>query len=60
MALETFLQLPPVVAALVSLPAFPVGVNPIRLQRTVSAMIQIGILSPRFRGFDIRSMIYTG
>jgi len=59
-ALETFLNLPPVVVALVSLPAFPQGVNPIRLQRTVSAMLQFGMLSQKYRGFDIRSMIGTG
>jgi NitT/TauT family transport system substrate-binding protein len=59
-ALETFLHLDPVAASLVSLPAFPVGVNPIRLQRTVDAMLQFGMLSQRFRHFDIRSMIGTG
>jgi NitT/TauT family transport system substrate-binding protein len=58
--LQTFLHLPPVVAALVSLPAFPQGVDPVRLQRTVSAMLHFGLLSPRFRKFDIRSMIYRG
>jgi NitT/TauT family transport system substrate-binding protein len=59
-ALETFLHLPPVVVALVSLPAFPQGVDPVRLQRTVSAMLQFGILSPQFRDFNIKSMIYHG
>lgn len=58
--LETFLHLPAVAAALVSLPAFPQGVDPVRLQRTVSAMLHFGILSPRFRNFDIRTMIYHG
>ena len=59
-ALETFLQLPPVAASLVSLPAFPQGVNAIRLQRTVDAMIEFGLLSQQFRAFSIKSMIYTG
>jgi len=59
-AIETFLHLPPVVAALISLPAFPDGVNPVRLQRTVSAMLQFGVLGPEFRNFNIRSMIYNG
>jgi NitT/TauT family transport system substrate-binding protein len=58
--LETYLHLPPVTAALVSLPAFPQGVDPVRLQRTVSAMLHFRILSPRFSNFDIRTMIYHG
>ncbi len=59
-ALETFLHLDPVAASLVSLPAFPVGVNPIRLQRTVDAMLQFGMLGQQFRGFSIKSMIGPG
>jgi len=59
-ALKTYLGLSPVAAALVSLPAFPQGVDPARLQRTVSAMLEFGLLSPRFKNFDIRSMIYQG
>jgi len=58
--LETYLHLDPVAAALVSLPAFPQGVDSVRLQRTVSAMLHFGILSPNFRHFDIRSMVYRG
>jgi NitT/TauT family transport system substrate-binding protein len=58
--LQTFLHLPPEVAALVSLPAFPQGVDPVRLQRTVSAMLQFGILDSQFRNFNVSSMIYTG
>ena len=58
--LETYLHLPAVAAALVSLPAFPQGVDPVRLQRTVSAMLHFGILNRKFSNFDIRSMIYHG
>ena len=46
--LETFLHLPGSVAALVALPAFPRGVDPVRLQRVVSAMLRFGILGPQF------------
>jgi NitT/TauT family transport system substrate-binding protein len=58
--LETFLHLPPVVASLVSLPAFPQGVDPVRLQRTVSAMLRFGMLSRKFSDLSIKSMIYNG
>jgi NitT/TauT family transport system substrate-binding protein len=58
--LETFLHLPPTVAALVSLPAYPQGVNPTRLQRAVSSMLRFGILGQKFSSFNIRSMIYRG
>jgi NitT/TauT family transport system substrate-binding protein len=56
-ALQTFLHLDPVAAALVSLPAFPEGVNAVRLQRTVDAMLQFGMLGQQFRHFDIKTMI---
>jgi NitT/TauT family transport system substrate-binding protein len=59
-ALQTFLHLDPVAASLVSLPAFPEGVNAVRLQRTVDAMLQFGMLSQKFRRFDIKSMIGPG
>lgn len=58
--LQTFLHLPKQAAALVSLPAFPQGVDPVRLQRTVSAMLHFGILGTKFSNFDIKSMIYRG
>jgi len=60
-ALETFLHLPAKVASLMALPAFPQGTDPIRLQRTVSAMIRFGILTgTQFRDFNITSMLYRG
>jgi NitT/TauT family transport system substrate-binding protein len=59
-ALEKFLGLPPRVATLVALPAYPRGVDPIRLQRTVDALLRFGILSQRFKNFNVRSMIDTG
>ena len=42
------------------MPAFPRGVDPVRLQRTVSAMVSFGVLSTKFSAFNINSMIYTG
>jgi NitT/TauT family transport system substrate-binding protein len=58
--LQTYLHLPAVAADLVSLPAFPQGVDQVRLQRTVSAMLRFGILSQQFSNFNIKSMIYQG
>jgi NitT/TauT family transport system substrate-binding protein len=58
--LETFLHLPAAVADLVALPAFPQGVDPIRLQRTISAMLKFNILGQQFQNFNIKSMIYNG
>jgi NitT/TauT family transport system substrate-binding protein len=58
--IETFLKLPPIMASLISLPAFPEGVDPVRLQRTVSAMIRFNALSPAFSNFTIGSMVYRG
>jgi NitT/TauT family transport system substrate-binding protein len=57
--LEKFLGLKPVVADLVALPRFPVGVDAVRLQRTVTAMVKFNILTQQFRNFNIRSMIYS-
>lgn len=58
--LEEYLKLPPVVASVISLPAFPQGVNPVRLQRTIDAMLQFGMLSRKFSDLNIKSMIYDG
>ncbi|MGO8888108.1 MAG: ABC transporter substrate-binding protein [Streptosporangiaceae bacterium] len=58
--LETFLHLPGSVAAVVALPAFPRGVDPVRLQRVVSAMLRFGILGPQFENYNVRSIIYQG
>jgi NitT/TauT family transport system substrate-binding protein len=56
-ALKQFLGLPPLAAALVSLPNFPAGVNPVRLQRLVDAMIRFGLLNQKYSGFKIKSII---
>jgi NitT/TauT family transport system substrate-binding protein len=57
---ESYLKLPPVVARLIALPAFPEGVDPVRLQRVVSALIRFNVISPAFARFNVTSMIYTG
>jgi ABC-type nitrate/sulfonate/bicarbonate transport system substrate-binding protein len=43
-------------AAFISLPAFPLGVDPVRLQRVVSSMIRFGLL-PKNTNFQVTSMI---
>jgi NitT/TauT family transport system substrate-binding protein len=58
--LEKYLKLPPVVASVISLPSFPQGVNPVRLQRTIDAMVTFGMLSSKFSNLNIKSMIYNG
>jgi NitT/TauT family transport system substrate-binding protein len=59
-ALKKFLGMPPLAAALVSLPSFPVGVNPVRLQRLVDAMLRFGLLKQKYSGFKIKSIIDGG
>lgn len=56
-ALKQFLGLPPLAAALVSLPNFPVGVNSVRLQRLIDAMVRFGLLKQQYSGFKIKSII---
>ncbi len=46
-------------AAFISLPTFPLGVDPVRLQRVVSAMTRFGLL-PHGTTFKISSMIIGG
>jgi hypothetical protein len=43
-------------AAFISLPAFPLGVDAVRLQRVVSSMKRFGLL-PRNTNFQVTSMI---
>ena len=59
-ALKKFLNMPALAAALVSLPNFPVGVNPVRLQRLVDAMVRFGLLKQKYSGFKIKSIIDGG
>jgi NitT/TauT family transport system substrate-binding protein len=55
-ALEKFLQLPPLAASLISLPSFPIGVDPVRLQRLVDAMLRFGLLPRQYDSFKISSI----
>jgi NitT/TauT family transport system substrate-binding protein len=55
-AIETYLGIQPAAAASISLPNFPTTVDPVRLQRVVSAMIRFGILPQRDAGFKITAM----
>ncbi len=47
------------IAAFISLPTFPLGVDPVRLQRVVAAMSRFGLL-PQGTTFNISSMISGG
>jgi NitT/TauT family transport system substrate-binding protein len=50
-AMEAFLGVPPVTAAVMALPQFPVGaVDRVRMQRVADAMLQFGLLK---RPFDV-------
>ena len=55
-ALEKFLKLPPLAASLISLPSFPIGVDPVRLQRLVDAMLRFGLLPRQYGSFKISSI----
>jgi NitT/TauT family transport system substrate-binding protein len=59
-AIEKFLGLPPLAAALVSLPDFPTGVDVVRLQRLVDAMVRFGLLSKKYSSFKISSIVGNG
>ncbi len=55
-ALENYLGIPNETAAFISLPTFPLGVDPVRLQRVVNAMVRFGLL-PSGTTFSVTSMI---
>jgi NitT/TauT family transport system substrate-binding protein len=59
-AVEKFLGLPPLAAALISLPGFPIGVDAVRLQRLVDAMIRFGLLGKQYTNFKISTIIGNG
>jgi NitT/TauT family transport system substrate-binding protein len=59
-ALEKFLQLPPLAASLISLPSFPTGVDPVRLQRLVDAMLRFGLLPKQDDSFKIAAITGNG
>ncbi len=58
-AIEQYLGIPKETAAFISLPTFPLGVDPVRLQRVVSAMTRFNLLPPGTT-FHISSMIIGG
>jgi NitT/TauT family transport system substrate-binding protein len=55
-AIESYLGIAPTAAASISLPNFPTGVDSVRLQRVVSAMVRFGLLPQQDAGFTITSM----
>jgi NitT/TauT family transport system substrate-binding protein len=55
-AIEKYLGVPKETAAFISLPTFPLGVDPVRLQRVVSAMTRFGLL-PQGTNFKVTGMI---
>jgi NitT/TauT family transport system substrate-binding protein len=56
-AVEKYLAIPAPVAAFISLPTFPLGVDATRLQRVVSAMVRFGLLPRQDQSFRVSSMI---
>ena len=56
-AIERYLGISTVTAASLSLPAFPAGVDPVRLQRVVSAMVRFGLLPPGLAFYPITAML---
>jgi len=56
-AVHTYLGVPATAAAFISLPTFPLGVDAVRLQRVVSAMVRFGLLPQQDSSFKISSMI---
>jgi NitT/TauT family transport system substrate-binding protein len=59
-AVEKFLALPPLAAALISLPSYPTGVDSVRLQRLVDAMVRFGLLGKQYSDFKISTIIDNG
>jgi NitT/TauT family transport system substrate-binding protein len=55
-AIEKYLGIDTQSAAFISLPAFPLSIDSVRLQRVVSAMARFGLL-PRDTRFEVASMI---
>jgi ABC-type nitrate/sulfonate/bicarbonate transport system substrate-binding protein len=55
-AVEKYLHITPATAAFLSLPSFPTGVDAVRLQRVVSAMLRFGLLPEKDTSFKIQAM----
>ncbi|HTR95460.1 MAG TPA: ABC transporter substrate-binding protein [Trebonia sp.] len=55
-ATEKFLNVSPLTAAVMALPEFPLSVDPLRIQRVLSAMIQFHFLPAKDAKFDLTPM----
>jgi NitT/TauT family transport system substrate-binding protein len=55
-AMENYLNMPAATAASISLPSFPTGLDPVRLQRVVSAMNRFNFLPAQDANFKMTSM----
>jgi NitT/TauT family transport system substrate-binding protein len=57
------LEVPAGVAAVISLPDFPTGIDPVRLQRVMDEMIQFDFFTPKqlaaARKFQVKNVAYT-
>lgn len=56
LATEKFLQVPPMTAAVMALPNFPLSVDPQQLQRVVDGMVRFGFVPSSDASFNISSM----
>jgi NitT/TauT family transport system substrate-binding protein len=56
-AIEKFLHVPAMTAAVIALPDFPLSVDPQELQRVLSTMVQFGFVPERDSSFRLSSMI---
>jgi len=64
-AVEKAIQQPPLsvtrnIAAVIALPEFPTGIDPVRLQRVLDDMIQFGFLPKKDASFKVSSIAYAG
>jgi NitT/TauT family transport system substrate-binding protein len=57
LATEKFLQVPPMTAAVMALPEFPLSVDPQQLQRVVDDMVQYRFLPAADASYNVSSMI---
>jgi NitT/TauT family transport system substrate-binding protein len=55
-AIEKFLSIDPQTAAVISLPDFPLSVDPVRLQRVVDTMVQFSLLPRQDMSFEMSKM----
>jgi NitT/TauT family transport system substrate-binding protein len=54
------LKVSPAIAAVIAMPDFPTAINPTRLQRVPSDMIQFGFLPQKDASFKVSSITYAG